>query len=294
MTSIYRRIYTMKKMMVIALALCMVLSIVACAKQADKTNDDEQPVLKVALSPDFSPMEFVDTSKEGQEQFVGFDVTLAKHIAEKLNMKLEIEPMSFDACQVAVQMGTVDLGISGFSWTKDRAENYLISDYYIAGDNETEQVIIVPADKAGQYSKAEDFAGLKIGAQAASLQEMLCNEALPDDTSIVLFKDINVAVVALQTGKVDCVAVADGNADAIIANNQDIAKSGFQFDVDPKYENNVILLNQKDEELLKKVNEILADCMANDLYSGWYEEAKALAGIDTAKEISYGDDGKAE
>ena len=56
----------MKKMMVIALALCMVLSIVACAKQADKTNDDEQPVLKVALSPDFSPMEFVDTSKEGQ------------------------------------------------------------------------------------------------------------------------------------------------------------------------------------------------------------------------------------
>ena len=294
MTSIYRRIYTMKKMMVIALALCMVLSIVACAKQADKTNDDEQPVLKVALSPDFSPMEFVDTSKEGQEQFVGFDVTLAKHIAEKLNMKLEIEPMSFDACQVAVQMGTVDLGISGFSWTKDRAENYLISDYYIAGDNETEQVIIVPADKAGQYSKAEDFAGLKIGAQAASLQEMLCNEALPDDTSIELFKDINVAVVALQTGTVDGVAVADGNADAIIANNQDIAKSGFQFDVDPKYENNVILLNQKDEELLKKVNEILADCMANDLYSGWYEEAKALAGIDTAKEISYGDDGKAE
>lgn len=294
MTSIYRRIYTMKKMMVIALALCMVLSIVACAKQADKTNDDEQPVLKVALSPDFSPMEFVDTSKEGQEQFVGFDVTLAKHIAEKLNMKLEIEPMSFDACQVAVQMGTVDLGISGFSWTKDRAENYLVSDYYIAGDNETEQVIIVPADKAGQYSKAEDFAGLKIGAQAASLQEMLCNEALPDDTSIELFKDINVAVVALQTGKVDGVAVADGNADAIIANNQDIAKSGFQFDVDPKYENNVILLNQKDEELLKKVNEILADCMANDLYSGWYEEAKALAGIDTAKEISYGDDGKAE
>lgn len=284
----------MKKMMVIALALCMVLSIVACAKQADKTNDDEQPVLKVALSPDFSPMEFVDTSKEGQEQFVGFDVTLAKHIAEKLNMKLEIEPMSFDACQVAVQMGTVDLGISGFSWTKDRAENYLISDYYIAGDNETEQVIIVPADKAGQYSKAEDFAGLKIGAQAASLQEMLCNEALPDDTSIELFKDINVAVVALQTGKVDGVAVADGNADAIIANNQDIAKSGFQFDVDPKYENNVILLNQKDEELLKNVNEILADCMANDLYSGWYEEAKALAGIDTAKEISYGDDGKAE
>ena len=120
-------------------------------------------------------MEFVDTAKEGQEQFVGFDVTLAKHIAEQLGMKLEIEPMSFDACQVAVQMGNVDLGISGFSWTAERAENYLISDYYIAGDNETKQTIIVAADKAGQYTKAEDFAGMKIGAQAASLQELLCN-----------------------------------------------------------------------------------------------------------------------
>lgn len=89
-------------------------------------------------------------------------------------------------------------------------------------------------------------------------------------------------------------AVADGNAEAIMANNQDIGKSGFFFDVDPKYENNVILLNKKDEELLKKVNEILADCMANDMYSGWYEDAKKLAGIDTAQEISYTDDGKAQ
>ena len=98
----------------------------------------------------------------------------------------------------------------------------------------------------------------------------------------------------LQTGKVDGVAVADGNAEAIMANNQDIGKSGFFFDVDPKYENNVILLNKKDEELLKKVNDILADCMANDMYSGWYEDAKKLAGIDTAQEISYTDDGKAQ
>lgn len=36
----------------------------------------------MALSPDFSPMEFVDSSKTGQEQYVGFDVSLAKFIAE--------------------------------------------------------------------------------------------------------------------------------------------------------------------------------------------------------------------
>lgn len=282
----------MKKLMVVALALIMALSCIACANNAGKKDDEN--VLKVALSPDFAPMEFVDTAKEGQDQYVGFDITLAKYIADKLGKELEIVPMSFDASQIAVQSGTVDLGISGFSWTAERAENFLISDYYIAGENETEQVIIVSADKAGQFSKAEDFAGLKIGAQAASLQELLCNEALPEDTKIELFKDINVAVVALQTGKVDGIAVADGNADAIMVNNTDIAKSGFEFDVDPKYENNVILINQNDEEMLDKVNEILAECMANDLYTGWYEDAKALAGIETAAEISYTDDGKVD
>lgn len=281
----------MKKIMVIALALIMMIGCIACSSSTTTTTEDDANVLKVALSPDFAPMEFVDTSKEGQDQYVGFDVTLAKHIAEELGMTLEIQPMSFDAVQVAVQTGTVDLGISGFSWTAERAENYLISDYYVAGENETEQIIIVKAEDAGKYSTAEDFAGLTIGAQSASLQLQLCNEALPEDTKIEIFSDINVAVVALQSGKVDGVAVATGNAEAIIANNADIGKSGFQFDVDPKYENNVILLNQNDSELLEKVNAILADCMEQDLYTGWYEDAKALAGIETAAEISYTDDG---
>ena len=281
----------MKKIMVIALALIMMIGCIACSSSTTTTTEDDANVLKVALSPDFAPMEFVDTSKEGQDQYVGFDVTLAKHIAEELGMTLEIQPMSFDAVQVAVQTGTVDLGISGFSWTAERAENYLISDYYVAGENETEQIIIVKAEDAGKYSTAEDFAGLTIGAQSASLQLQLCNEALPEDTKIEIFSDINVAVVALQSGKVDGVAVATGNAEAIIANNADIGKSGFAFDVDPKYENNVILLNQNDSELLEKVNAILADCMEQDLYTGWYEDAKALAGIETAAEISYTDDG---
>ena len=100
-------------------------------------------VLYVTLSPDFAPMEFVDSSKDGQEQYVGFDVTLAKYIADYIGVDLVIEPMSFDACQTAVYTGSVPMSISGYSWTEERGENYEISDYYYAGDNETEQVILI-------------------------------------------------------------------------------------------------------------------------------------------------------
>ena len=68
--------------------------------------------LTVAISPDFAPMEFVDVSKSGQDQYVGFDVTLDKYIAEELGLALVIKPMSFEACQAAVQNGSVDMSIS--------------------------------------------------------------------------------------------------------------------------------------------------------------------------------------
>ena len=85
----------MKKFFALMLALVMALSLVACGSKADTTADDTaaaEPanalekikadgVLTVALSPDFSPMEFVDSSKTGQDQYVGFDITLAKYIA---------------------------------------------------------------------------------------------------------------------------------------------------------------------------------------------------------------------
>ena len=47
--------------------------------------------LTVATSPDFAPMEFVDPTKEGQDMFVGFDVTLSKFIAEELGLEVVCE-----------------------------------------------------------------------------------------------------------------------------------------------------------------------------------------------------------
>lgn len=278
----------MKRASIILLAAAMLLSVVGCRKEAAKTS------LTVAMSPDFAPMEFVDTSKTGQDQYVGFDVTLANYLAEELGLTLEIKPMSFDACMTAVQLGSVDMAISGFSWKPDRAENFLLSDYYIAGDNETQQSVVTVKAKEGTLTTEESFAGLKVGAQTSSLQEQLVKESLiPAGAELMVYKSIDDAVLALQTGKIDALAVAHGNGEAIISNNPDIAFTGYDFEVDPKYENNVILLNKNSAELLVKVNAALGKALAANYYDGWYEDAKALAGISTAAEVSYNDDGTA-
>mgnify|MGYP002524452236 FL=1 len=279
----------MKKIIALVMALAMLSSLFVMAGSAE---EKEAPatvtpgVLTVATSPDFAPMEFVDATKEGQDMFVGFDVTLAKYIAEQLGLELVIMPMSFDACQTAVYAGTVDMAISGFSWTEERAENYNISDYYHAGDNEDQQILITLASNGDKYATIEGLKGAVIGAQNASLQQSLTTEQLPDN-ELVLFTDLGTAVLQLKNGDFDCIAVAKGNGDAIIASNPDIAQSGFFFDVDEKYTGNVILLQKGNDALTEAVNEALAS--STELWDGWYEEAKAISGI----EASYDDEGNA-
>lgn len=274
----------MKKLFVLCLAVLMVAALfTGCGKSS-------KDVLTVATSPDFAPMEFCDVSKTGQDQYVGFDIMLANYIADELGMELEILPMSFDSCPTAVTSGKATLAISGFSWKEDRAANYNLSDYYYAGDNETEQVIITLKDKEGQFTTADDFTGMKVGAQNASLQEQLCQEQLPG-AEIVTVGDLSTALMQLKKGDFDFIAVAKGQSDVFLANDPDVALSGFEFDVDPKYVGNVVVLKKGDDEMTEKVNAILAKAEAAGLYEQWYEEAEILAGSKDAQEIGYDDNG---
>lgn len=281
------------KLVCIIMCIAMVAALCACGSSASTPAASEpqnalekikaEGVLTVALSPDFSPMEFVDASKSGQEQYVGFDVSLAKYIAEYIGVDLTIEAMNFDACQTAVYTASVPMAISGFSWTEERAENYNISDYYYAGDNETEQVLLIRSADADKYKAAEDFAGLDVGAQNASLQMQLVTEQLTDANPITI-GDIGTGVLELQNGNIEALAVAKGNASMIISSNPDLAVCSWEFDVKAEYEANVVLVTKGEDELLAVVNEALAKAYADGLYGEWYNAAVELAKSENATE----------
>ena len=256
---------------------------------AEAVDTDEEIV--VAMSPDFAPMEFVDLSRSGDDQYVGYDVLLAKYIANHLGKKLVIKPMSFDAVMTAVQTGNADMGISGFSWTAERAENYFITDWYEAGENETEQIVITTAENEGKLTDAASFEGLKVGAQGGSLQELLVKEQLPG-AECVLMTDLNDLATALLTGTIDALAVAQGNGESFIsANDGKLAQSGFQFEIDEKYKNNVVLINKDNAELGEQVNAIIAQQKADDVADAWYEASQMLGNIKTIDELGYDDQG---
>ena len=116
----------------------------------------EAGVLKVATSPDYPPYEFEDITKDGQDKYVGADMELAKYIADKLGVKLQIEAMAFDACMAAIGQGRVDLTICGMVPKEERKTTMDFSDVYY---NDGDQVIVIMKDSADQYKSLADFAG---------------------------------------------------------------------------------------------------------------------------------------
>ena len=55
-------------------------------------------VLRVATEPYFPPQEFIDPDRTGQQQYAGADMELARLIAERMGVELQIVPMEFPGC----------------------------------------------------------------------------------------------------------------------------------------------------------------------------------------------------
>ena len=234
--------------------------------------------LHITLSPDFAPMEFIDSSKDGQEQYVGLDVFLAKYIADYIGVKLVIEPMSFDACQTAVYTASVPMSVSGYVWTEERAESYEISDYYYDGDNKIEPVILIRTADAEKYTSSKDFNGVDIGAQNASLQMQLVTSQLPDANPVAV-GDVGTGVLELQNGSIEALAVAKGNAEIIMDANPDLVLCPWEFTITEETEAFVILITKGETALLNVVNEALAKAYSEGMYGAWHDEAVALAKV---------------
>lgn len=239
--------------------------------------------LTVAISPDFAPTVFVDPTKEGQDQYVGTDAALARFIAEELGLELVISPMSFDACQTAVSMGSVDFSVNGYAPTEKRAENYLFSDPYRMSEG-AGQTVICLADKLDQFKDLPNAEGLKGGVQSASLQENLMREQLPN-LEIVYCDNLNTGIMQLRNGDFDVMGVDGTNANAIIAANPDLALTGFYYEYETQ--GTVALVKKGNDAMAEAINSVLPK--AQEHFAEWLAEANELANIGV--EVSLDDQG---
>lgn len=265
----------MKKLFCAALGAAMLMATMSgCGSSQNRLEKIlESGKLVLATSPDFAPLEFEDLSS-GEAQYVGSDIELAKYIAEKLGVELEISAMDFSAVQAAIPSGQADIAISGFARTEERAQNMELSTPF----NITEdggQTVLVAKGEGANYTAAEDFSGLQIGAQNGSLQYNLVSSQLPEDVEIVPVGSLNDGVLMLETGKIDALASDLSNAELLLESHDGIETTDFMFEYSS--EGNVAAVKKGETELIEAVNEIIEEVNELGLYDQWKEEATELA-----------------
>ena len=245
-------------------ALLMLLTCGGCGSKKDtasdtKTNSNytaEAGKLIMATNATFPPYEY----KEG-ETIVGIDAEVAKLIADKLGLELEIADVEFDSIIPGVQTGKYDMGMAGMTVNEERLEQVNFSDSYSTGI----QVVIVK--EGGKVQSLDDMGaeGVIIGTQSGTTGFMYASSDFGDE-KVKGFTKTTDAVAALINGQVDCVMLDNEPAKALVAANADAGLS--ILDTAYTEEDYAIAINKDNNDLLTKVNAALAELKADGTLQG--------------------------
>ena len=240
----------------------------------------------IATEPYFAPYEFIDPSKEGDEQYVGADIEFMKLIAEKLGVELQIVPLDFTTVQASVTEGKYDLAVSALAYTADRAENMNLSDsYFVPRDDDTGYGFVVRADLADTVKTVEDLGDKVVAVQQGSLQQFLWQTYGVPCKEVKYASSTNDVFLMVTEGKADAAVTAKSYGNNYINANKDcnLVMADYAFDVEEKYLGEVVGMKKGEDELLARINEIIAEMVESEVFYDWYKEYSdyaATLGID--------------
>ena len=234
----------MKKILAIALICMLSLTGMAMAE-----------TLKMGTNATFPPYEFYD---DATGEVVGIDAEVAAAICAKLGCELEIVDMDFDAIIPAVTTGKIDFGMAGMTVTEERMQSVDFTTSYATGI----QVVIVKEDS--EITSVDDLfaegANHKIGVQQGTTGDIYCSGDIEEAGlgTIERYKNGTDAVLALTSGKVDCVVIDNQPALKYVEANEGLKILDTEYAV----EDYAIAL-AKDSELTEKINAALEELIAD-------------------------------
>ncbi len=155
---------------------------------------DEAQVLRVATEPSFAPFEFMD---QKTSKLIGFDIDIINAIAKETGYKTDIASMPFDGQIPAVLTHQIDVAISGFTITEERAKIVNFTEpYYDAGLG-----ALVRKDLQSKISTAADLEGKTICAQIGTSGAMYAQKI--KGAKLSQFNTASEAFMELDKGSCD-------------------------------------------------------------------------------------------
>ena len=276
----------MKKILALAMAAAMSLSLAACGggngaasskpaasnppaasstpsgstgggTQGSGFTTVEPGKLHMSTNAEFPPYEMLDDSGNP----IGIDVEVAAAIAEKLGLELVVDNMGFDAALLAVQNGQSDIAMAGITVTEDRLAKMDFTDSYATGV----QVVIV---KEGSDVTMDNLGDYMIGTQLGTTGYIYASDTPENggygEDHVIGFETGAVAVQALVSGQVDAVIIdnlpAQEYVKANAANNLTLLEGTW---VEEDY---AIALQKGNVSLMEAVNGALNELKADGTF----------------------------
>lgn len=271
--------FKMKKtarILTLILCLAMLAAVFAgCGQDKNTVDPNENPVgqneetkdtFKVGLECGYAPFNWTQTTDknggvpiQGTKEYAGgYDVEIAKKLAEGLGKELVIVKTEWDGLTPALLSNTIDAIIAGMSPTAERKETINFSDNYYKSD------LVVIIKKDSPYIDAQsiqDFAGAKLTAQLNTFHYTVIDQIHGVNLQPAA-TDFPAMRVALQAGTIDGYVSERPEAVSACAANPDFTFIAFEgengFATSDDDTAVAVGLRKGDTELAAKINEILA------------------------------------
>lgn len=249
--------------------LLVLLSVFLLLGMSVQNTQANEGTFTVGMECNSAPYNWTQASQKGTAvainggQFCeGYDVQIAKIIAEKLNKELVIQKISWEGLILSTETGQIDAIIGGMSPTDERKKQIAFSNpYYV--DELTEFGVVVKRD--GPYAEAQGVKGFKdalITAQVGTFHPDL-QVQLEGAQHGQLMLDFSTMTIALKSGEIDGFVVDNGAGEMINIQHPELVfipvmgEGGFE--ITEAMIGISVGINKQNTQLLEDVNRALAE-----------------------------------
>ena len=238
-------------------------------EKADATSDleriQEKGKIVVGMECAYAPYNWTTTTQAEHTVPIsnnpgayadGYDVVIAKAIAEALGVELEIRAIEWGGLIAALEAGEIDLIIAGMSPTEERKLSIDFTDTYF----DSKLVMVVRKD--GAYTNAtsiQNFAGAKITGQLSTFHYDVIDQINGVDKKTPL-EDFSALLMALNGGTIDGYVCEKPGAESAVAANSNFMyiefAEGNGFVCDPA-ESSISIGIRKNSNLASEINKVL-------------------------------------
>ena len=244
----------MKKIMMLLLASLMLC---ACSnKDIDGGNladIKKRGKIVVAMEGTWAPWTYHDED----DNLVGFDVEVAKYVADYIGVEVEYVEGEWDGLLQGIEAGRYDMMVNGCGVTEERKQSYLFSDVYAY-----DRVAVIVRSDNEDIQTMEDLNGKKTANTISSVYATIAEEYGATVTGV---DDLNQTFLLLKRGDIDATVNAEVTyGDYMKANPDEQFKIACIY---PELSEIAIPMKKGSEDLCKLVNEAIAQAHSDGTLS---------------------------